>query len=198
MTKQETYGRTKTGVELTRAVIERLAREAEEGLDVSMLRRRPGRPAMGSGPAGSLPIRLEPELRRALDDRAAAEHTTPSDVVRQALRRHLAHADANTGHVRARESVASRSSKGGSMSKGGQTSKAAAKAAGKTLGSKSASKAAKSAAGSALTQRGSNEQTSKTAAKAAGKTLGSKSASKSAKSAAGSALAQRGNRTSKR
>ena len=42
-------------------------REAQAGLDVTRLRRRPGRPAMGSGPA-TFPVRLEPELRQALDD----------------------------------------------------------------------------------------------------------------------------------
>lgn len=47
-----------------------MAAEAEAGLDTTNLRRRP-------------------ELRQALDDRAAAEHTTASDVVREALRRYL-------------------------------------------------------------------------------------------------------------
>lgn len=66
-----------------------MAEEAEDGLDVAKLRRRPGRPAMGSGPAASLPVRLDPELRRALDDRAAAEHRTASDIVRDAVRSYL-------------------------------------------------------------------------------------------------------------
>ncbi len=44
---------------------------------------------MGSGPADALPVRLDPELRKALDDRAAADQTTASDVVREALRRYL-------------------------------------------------------------------------------------------------------------
>jgi predicted transcriptional regulator len=34
-------------------------------------------------------VRLDPELRRALDDRAAADHTTASEVIRKALRRFL-------------------------------------------------------------------------------------------------------------
>ena len=38
---------------------------------------------MGSGTADSLPVRLDPELRKALDDRAA-EQTTASEVVREA------------------------------------------------------------------------------------------------------------------
>jgi predicted transcriptional regulator len=44
---------------------------------------------MGSGPADALPVRLDPELRRAVDERAAAEHTSSSEVVRNALRRYL-------------------------------------------------------------------------------------------------------------
>jgi hypothetical protein len=85
MTDKKSYGRTKTGLELTEDELDRMAIEAEAGLDVSKLRRRPGRPTMGSGPADTLPVRLDPELRKAVDDRAAAEHTTPSDVVREAL-----------------------------------------------------------------------------------------------------------------
>jgi hypothetical protein len=89
MGEKRSYGRTKTGVELTDDVLEQMADEAEAGLDVTKLRRRPGRPPMGSGPAETLPVRLDPELRQALDDRAAAENATASDVVREALRRYL-------------------------------------------------------------------------------------------------------------
>ena len=86
---EKSHGRSKAGVELTDEVLDRMADEAEAGLDVATLRRRPGRPAMGSAPADSFPVRLEPELRRALDERAAAEDTTASEVVREALRRYL-------------------------------------------------------------------------------------------------------------
>jgi hypothetical protein len=89
MTEKKTYGRSKSGVELTDETLDRMAEEAEAGLDVTKLRRRPGRPAMGSGPAETLPVRLDPELRRAVDERAESEHTTASDVVREALRRYL-------------------------------------------------------------------------------------------------------------
>jgi len=92
MADRKSYGRSTAGVELTAEVLEQMVEEAEAGLDVTRLRRRPGRPSMGSGPAETLPVRLDPELRKALDDRAAAEQTTASDVVRDALRRHL-----NTG-----------------------------------------------------------------------------------------------------
>ena len=71
MTDDKSYGRSKAGVELTDKVLDRMADEAEAGLDLTKLRRRPGRPAMGSGPADTLPVRLDPELREALDQRAA-------------------------------------------------------------------------------------------------------------------------------
>lgn len=86
---KHSHGRSRAGVELTDEVLDQMADEAEEGLDPTKLRRRPGRPLMGSGPAEALPVRLDPELRQALDERAAAENTTASDVVREALRRYL-------------------------------------------------------------------------------------------------------------
>lgn len=89
MTKRKSFGRTKAGVELTEEVLNRMADEAEAGLDVSKLRRRPGRPAMGSGPASSVPVRLDPELRAALDQRAEIDKTTASHVMRDALRHYL-------------------------------------------------------------------------------------------------------------
>lgn len=86
---KHSHGRSRAGVELTDEVLDQMADEAEEGLDPTKLRRRPGRPLMGSGPAEALPVRLDPELRQALDERAAADNTTASDVVREALRRYL-------------------------------------------------------------------------------------------------------------
>lgn len=89
MAEKKSHGRSKAGVELTDDVLERMAVEAEAGLNLTTLHRRPGRPAMGSGPADSLPVRLDPNLRKALDDRAATEQTTASDVIRKALRAYL-------------------------------------------------------------------------------------------------------------
>ena len=89
MTEKKSAGRTRAGVELTDDVLDRLAEQAEAGLDLSRLRRRPGRPSMGSGPAETLPVRLDPELRQAVDERAMTDHTTASDVVREALRHYL-------------------------------------------------------------------------------------------------------------
>jgi hypothetical protein len=89
MADKKTFGRTKAGVELTEELLDRMAQDAEAGLDISKLRRRPGRPAMGSGPADTLPVRLDPELRKAVHERATADHTTASAVVREALRHYL-------------------------------------------------------------------------------------------------------------
>ncbi len=89
MSESTSHGRSVAGVELTEDVLKKMADEAEKGLDIPKLRRRPGRPAMGSGPAESLPVRLDPELRAAVDERAAADNTSASDVVREALRRYL-------------------------------------------------------------------------------------------------------------
>jgi len=89
MTEKKTYGRSKTGMELTDEILQQMAREAEAGLDPAKLRRRPGRPSMGSGPADAVPVRLDPELRQAVDERAEAENITVSEVIREALRRYL-------------------------------------------------------------------------------------------------------------
>ncbi|MEZ5136972.1 MAG: ribbon-helix-helix protein, CopG family [Acidimicrobiales bacterium] len=45
---------------------------------------------MGAAPAKSFPVRLDPALRAALDERAAEEDKPAAEVVREALRRHLA------------------------------------------------------------------------------------------------------------
>lgn len=87
--KKRSYGKTRSGVELTDEVVERMADEAEKGLDVSKLRRRPGRPRMGSAPAEGLPVRFEPELREAIEERAEAEGVSAGEVVRRAVRRYL-------------------------------------------------------------------------------------------------------------
>jgi hypothetical protein len=90
MPEKKSYGRTKSGVELTEEVVAELAAEAERGYDVDKLViRRRGRPSMGSAPAEALPVRLDPELRKAVDERAMADKTTASEVVREALRRYL-------------------------------------------------------------------------------------------------------------
>lgn len=73
------------------AAVESMADEAERGFDVDALlaRRRPGRPSMGTSAAAVESVRLDPELRRDLLLRAAAEQTSVSEVIRTAVRRHL-------------------------------------------------------------------------------------------------------------
>ena len=90
MPDRRSYGTSRGGVELTDEVIERMADEAEEGLDISTLRRRPGRPSMGGAPAQALPVRFEPGLRRAIDERAARDDVAAGEVVRRAVRDYLA------------------------------------------------------------------------------------------------------------
>jgi uncharacterized protein (DUF4415 family) len=87
--KAETY-RTKTGKILTDAEIEAMADEAERGYDVEALKaRRRGRPMLGTAPAEVVPVRLDPDLKRAVEVRAEADHTTTSEIIREALRRFL-------------------------------------------------------------------------------------------------------------
>ena len=62
----------------------------EEGFEVEeILRRRGGRPSMGSAPASVESVRLDPELSEALRERADREGRTNSDLIRDALRRYL-------------------------------------------------------------------------------------------------------------
>jgi hypothetical protein len=87
--KAKTY-RTKTGKVLTDADIEALADEAERGYDVEGVKtRRRGRPLLGSAPAEVVPVRLDPELKEAVENRAERDHTTTSEVIRKAIRKFL-------------------------------------------------------------------------------------------------------------
>ena len=77
---------------ITDREVERLAAEAEAGYDVGELiarRGRRGRPPIGTAAASVESVRLDPDLRRQLLERASAEGTTPSELIRQALRRYL-------------------------------------------------------------------------------------------------------------
>jgi hypothetical protein len=91
MTESETR-RTRCGRILPDEEIEQLATEAAEtDYDVEELktRRRRGRPPMGSGPADVVPVRIDPELRAAIEARAERDHATVSEVIREAIRRFL-------------------------------------------------------------------------------------------------------------
>lgn len=90
MMAKKTYGKTRSGRPLTEETIAELAEEAEAGYDVDeILRRRAGRPTMGSAPATVESVRLDPELREALTERAQRDEETTSSVIRKALRKYL-------------------------------------------------------------------------------------------------------------
>jgi hypothetical protein len=90
MTEPKTH-RTRSGRILTDEEIDALSAEvAETDYDVEALKtRRRGRPPMGSGPADVVPVRIDPELRAAIEARAEADHTTTSEIIREAIRRFL-------------------------------------------------------------------------------------------------------------
>lgn len=83
--------KTKTGRALTDDDLDTIADEVESAdYDVEELKtRRRGRPAMGSGPADVVPVRIDPELKDAIEARAAADHTTTSEIIREAIRKFL-------------------------------------------------------------------------------------------------------------
>lgn len=78
-----------SGHVLDDADFERMAIEAEVSTadtDRLLERARGGRPTLGDGPSTVLQVRLDPETRRQLDDRAEHDATTASVIVREALR----------------------------------------------------------------------------------------------------------------
>ena len=84
------HGRTKVGTPITDEMVEAMADEAEAGYDVEeILRRRGGRPTMGSGAAAVESVRLDPDLKRQLLLHAAEEHISVSEAIRRAVRQYL-------------------------------------------------------------------------------------------------------------
>ena len=79
------------GESLTDAEIDKLSDEIAAGryeeAFVQAVRR--GRPAMGSGPASVVPVRIDPDLKAAVVARAAADDTTVSELIREAIRRYI-------------------------------------------------------------------------------------------------------------
>ena len=87
---KKTYGKTASGIPITDELVDKLADEAEAGYDLdATLRRRGGRPPMGSAAASVESVRLEPELQEALTRRAKRDRETTSSVIRKALRKYL-------------------------------------------------------------------------------------------------------------
>ena len=89
MSDKKIYGTTKDGTPITDELIEVYVAEAEAGYDLDKLKVVRGRPRMGSGPAKSFPVRLDPELRAALDLRSERDGRPASEIVRDALRKYL-------------------------------------------------------------------------------------------------------------
>lgn len=90
MARKKDHGKTASGKPITDDLIEELAAKAEAGYDAEeTLRRRPGRPTIGSAPARVESVRLDPELRDALAQRAERDHEATSSVIRKALRQYL-------------------------------------------------------------------------------------------------------------
>jgi len=83
-------GQTRSGKPITEELIDDLSERAKNGFDVDeIIRRRGGRPAMGTAAASVESVRLDPELRGALRERAEREGRTSSELIREALRRFL-------------------------------------------------------------------------------------------------------------
>jgi hypothetical protein len=82
--------KAKTGKSMDDDFWRRAEEKADAGLDPSRLRCRVGRPTRGADPAELTALRLPPEIRRALHDRAAQEHVSASEVIRRALDQYLA------------------------------------------------------------------------------------------------------------
>jgi hypothetical protein len=80
------HGIKADGTPITDEVVEAMADEAEQGYDVDEIRRRRGgRPLIGSSAASVESVRLDPELKRELLLRAAAEHISVSEAIRRAI-----------------------------------------------------------------------------------------------------------------
>lgn len=77
---------TINGVPVTESQIAAWAAEAEAGYDVEALKRRGrGRPGRGAEPAQVVALRLTAEELATLDARAAREHKSRSELIREAI-----------------------------------------------------------------------------------------------------------------
>ena len=91
MTKR-TYGHTKSGTPITDELIDQYAAEAEAGYDVDAIvarRGKRGRPRLGEEPSTVESVRLDPDLKARLLQRAERDGVPVSEVIRDAIRQHL-------------------------------------------------------------------------------------------------------------
>lgn len=87
---RKSYGKTRSGRPITEDLVAKLGERAESGFDPEeIVRRRGGRRPMGTAAATVESVRLDPELREALAERARRDHESTSAVIREALRRYL-------------------------------------------------------------------------------------------------------------
>ena len=84
--KKKVYG-TSRGHVIDDTAIEQLAAEAETGYEPAVVRGPGDRPTIGSGPGEVVPVRLDRELKPAVEQRAEHDHTSTSEIIREALRR---------------------------------------------------------------------------------------------------------------
>jgi hypothetical protein len=84
-------GESVNGVPVTEEQIDAWAAEAEAGCDVAKLKERGrGRPGRGAEPSQVIALRLTPGELAAIDARAAREHKSRSETIRDALALHVA------------------------------------------------------------------------------------------------------------
>ena len=89
--KHMSIGESVNGVPVTEEQIAAWAAEAEAGYDVAKLKERGrGRPGRGAEPSQVVALRLTPDELAALDARAAREHKTRSEAIRDALTSYVA------------------------------------------------------------------------------------------------------------
>ena len=90
MAKTVTAGRpvTKSGRTVSETDLDRMAKEAEEGFDLSTWKPRRGRPSLGAEPGTHSPrieARVPEALHRRVSARAASEGKSVSAVLRELL-----------------------------------------------------------------------------------------------------------------
>ena len=72
------------------ANINEMVKESETGYDVEeIIRRRGGRPSLGTSPSTVESVRLDTELKRDLILRASEQGISVSDAIRRALRQYV-------------------------------------------------------------------------------------------------------------
>jgi hypothetical protein len=93
MTRKLTDSELDQLAERTELDLDRLAEQLDRGdTPPVVVRRGRGRPTLGSSPSSPMRLRLEPELRQAVTERAHTEGISDSEIVRRALRQYLASA----------------------------------------------------------------------------------------------------------